>query len=68
MLQPMRNGIMKQRTKQKIETFEKAFHQGKQVMWFGRVEGNLCHYTWLPVTDVKQIKKMVLNNTDIRIF
>ena len=68
MLQPMRNGMMKQRTKQKIEIYERAFRQGKRVMWFGRPTTDLRYYTWLPVTDVKQIKKMVLNDTDIRIF
>ena len=68
MLQPMRNGMMKQRTKQKIEIFERAFRQGKQVMWFGRVEGRLRFCTWIPVTDITQIKELVLNEKEIKVL
>lgn len=59
---------MKQKTKELIEKYERAFRQGKRVMWFGRPTGDLRYYAWLPVTDIKQIKKMVLKDIDIRIF
>ncbi|MBR6401799.1 MAG: hypothetical protein IKS48_00280 [Eubacterium sp.] len=60
--------MMKQRTKQKIETFERAFRQGKQVMWFDRVEGRLRFCTWIPVTDITQIKELVLKEKEIKVL
>lgn len=59
---------MKQKTKQLIEKYERAFNQGKNVMYFGRATSDLGYYTWLPVKDIKEIKKLVLNGVDVRIL
>jgi len=63
---------MKQKTKELIEKYERAFNQGKQVMYFGKAKdkfsyADLSWYTWLPVTDVKEIKKLVLNGAEVKI-
>lgn len=59
---------MKQKTKQLIEKYEQAFNQGKQVMYFGKATSDLGYYTWLPVKDIKEIKKLVLNGAEIKIL
>lgn len=59
---------MKQKTKELIEKYEQAFNQGKQVMWFGKAKSDLGYYTWLPVRDIKEIKKLVLNGAEMRIL
>lgn len=59
---------MKQKTKQLIEKYERAFNQGKNVMYFGRATSDLGYYTWLPVKDIKEIKKLVLNGAEVKIL
>ena len=58
---------MKQKTRELIESYQRAFNQGKQVMYFGKTKDN-GYYTWLPIKDVKEIKKLVLNNIEMRIW
>lgn len=58
---------MKQVTKQKIERYEKAFNKGVPVYMFIRNEHKIWHYSWVRITDKKDIKKCVLNNIDIKI-
>jgi hypothetical protein len=41
-------------------------------MYFGKAKdkfsyADLSWYTWLPVTDVKEIKKLVLNGAEVKI-
>lgn len=59
---------MKQKTKELIEKYERAFNQGKQIMWFGKATSDLGYYTWLPVKDIKEIKKLVLNGAEVKIL
>ena len=48
--------------------YERAFNQGKNVMYFGKAKSDLGWYTWLPITDVKEIKKLVLNGAEVKIL
>lgn len=58
---------MKQVTKQKIEEYERAFNKGVTVYMFIRTGHDLEYYSWVKITDKKDIKKCVLNNIKIRI-
>ena len=58
---------MKQLTKQKIQFYESAFNRGQTVMMFGRANHDLNWYTWIRITDKKQIKNCVLNGIELRV-
>lgn len=58
---------MKQLTKQKIQFYESAFNRGQTVMMFIRTGHDLEYYSWVRITDKKDIKKCVLNNIEMRV-
>lgn len=59
---------MKQVTKQKIERYEMAFNMGVSVYMFIRTGHDLEYYSWVRITDKKDIKKCVLNDIQMRIL
>lgn len=58
---------MKQLTKQKIQFYESAFNHGQTVMRFVRTGHELEYYSWVRITDKKDIKKCVLSNIELRV-
>ena len=59
---------MKQLTRQNIKYYERAFDSGLSVMMFIRTGHDLRYYSWVRITDKKDIKKCVLNDIELRII